>query len=308
MEPMAERPSTIHAEEGVAPKGPWRFLRRAAPGGFSAWGLHLMAAWVAFQALSSLGLALRLGSAVGPSRAADGWGEQLTARGLWEVMGRGGPAGGAFGPWAIAAAAAAALWAVWAGWKVQAAAAGVAARPGPLLLSVPGAICIGFPPLLALHAFLWGALGFLAESGIQPLAWADFVGSPLLRLCFASSLLLQWWLCRVDLGGRAPEGFGGWLRHMKESSLRLWSHPVQWGAVVFLGVSARAGLSFLVLALAWRLGGQSLAGLWCLCALQALAAAANAWAIGWALRTTALFWRNDAEVRSIVGELESGRG
>jgi hypothetical protein len=227
----------------------------------------------------------------------------MAARGLLEVMGAGGAASPP-GPWA-AAAAAALLWAVWAGWKVQAAAAGVAARPAPLLLSVPSALCVGLLPLWALHALLWGALGFAAESGIQFLGWADFIGSPLLRVCFASSLLLQWWLCRIDLAYRAPRGARGWARHAKAGFLRLWKHPVQWGAIVLLGASLRVGLSLSALLLAWRWGGQTLPRLWAGHAAQALAAAANAWAIGWTLRTVALYWKNDAEVASVVSDLES---
>jgi hypothetical protein len=307
MEPIGERPSTIHTEDGVTPKGPWRFLAAAAPGGFSAWGLHLMAAWVALQLLTSLGLALRLGSAVGGSRVADGWGEAMSAQSLWEVMAQGGPAG----PWPIVATAAATvalLWTVWAGWKVQAGAAGLAARIRPLLLSLPAALCVGLPPLLALHALLQAALGLMASSGIQFLGWAEFICSPLLRVCLASSLLVQWWLCRIDMAHRAPRGPKAWTRHAKESFLRLWGHPVQWGAIIFLGASLRLGLSLLALLLAWHLGGQTLPRLLAAQAAFALAAAANAWTICWTLRASALYWKNDAELRAVIGELEAGGG
>jgi hypothetical protein len=255
-----------------------------------------VAAWVSLQVLTAAGVALRLRSAVQGSPAADGWGEGLTAQGLWEIMERGGLGGDVLGPWTAAAGLAAILWAIWAGWKVQAKAAGVAAGPAPLLLSVPVALCIGCPPLWALHASIGGALGFAAGSGIQFLGWADFIGSPLLRMCFASSLAVQWWLCRMDMARRAPEGARGWLRHAKDGFLRLWSHPVQWGVIVFFGAAARAGLSLAALALAWRWGGEP-PWLWGAMAVQALAAAANAWAIGWALRATALYWKSDAAER-----------
>jgi hypothetical protein len=258
--------------------------------------------------LTPLSFALRLRSAVGHSQIADGWGEMLTARDLWEVLEHGGLEGPLLGPWTIGAGTFAVAWAIWAGWKVQAGAAGVAAKAAPMLLAVPTALCAGAVPLWLLHASLWSALACFASAGIQSLAWADFVGSPLLRMCFASSLLLQWWLCRADLAHGTPKDVLGWLGHVKVGFLRLWSHPVQWGAIVFFGVVLRSGLSFSVLALAWRWGGQSLPKVWTLYALQAAAAAANAWAIGWALRTTALYWRNDAEVRATIRELEKGAG
>jgi hypothetical protein len=81
---------------------------------------------------------------------------------------------------------------------------------------------------------------------------------------------------------------------------------VQWGAIVFLGASLRLGLSLLALLLAWRWGGQTLPRLLAAQAAFALAAAANAWTIGWTLRTTALYWKNDAELRAVIGELEAG--
>jgi len=310
METIPERPTTIHESTGPVPKGPKGFLPKAVHGGFSSWGLQLIAAWVAFQFFASIRVALRLAFAVGNSQIADNWGGTLTARGLWEVMGQGQVADAVpqawhlLDPWVIAVGAAAMLWAVWAGWKVQAGAAGVAAKPTPLLLSIPTALCIGWLPLWALHAALWGTLGLLASSGIQFLCWLDFMVSPLLHLCFASSLLVQWWLCRVDLAHRAPQDIREWMGHMKEGFLHLWSHPIQWGTIVFLGVSVRTGLSFSALLLAWLWGGQSLPKLWALFAVQAIVAAANAWIIGWMLRTTALYWKNDAEVLSTIRELE----
>jgi len=312
METIPERPTTIHESTGPVPRGPRGFLLKAVPGGFSSQGLQLIAAWVAFQFFTTIRVALRLSNAAGHSQIADDWGKTLTARGLWEVMGQGQVADAApqalIDPWVVAVGAAAMLWAIWAGWKVQARVAGVAAGLTPLLLSIPTALCIGWLPLWALHAALWGTLGLLASSGIQFLCWLDFIASPLLHLCFASSLLVQWWLCRADLGQRVPRDIREWTGHMKESFARLWLHPIQWGTIVFLGVSVRTGLSFSAMLLACLWGGQSLSTLWTLFAVQALAAAANAWIIGWTLRTTALYWKNDAEVRATIRELEKGGG
>jgi hypothetical protein len=248
--------------------------------------------------LLSICLALRLRSAVGDSPVADDWGREMSARGLYEVMGQGGLGGELLGPWTAALAVAAVIWTIWAGWKVQAGAAGVAAKPAPLLLSVPSALVAGLLPLWTLHALLWGALGLAAASGIQFLGWADFVFSPLLHMCFASSLLIQWWLYRLDMADGRPRGARAWLRHLKVGFLRLWSHPIQWGAIVFFGASVRTGLSFSALLLAWAWGAQSLPRLCAACAVQAAAAAANAWLIGWGLRTIALYWRNETIVDS----------
>ena len=43
---LEERPTTILAEEPLAPRGPWAFLKAAFPGGFTPWGWGLMGGWV----------------------------------------------------------------------------------------------------------------------------------------------------------------------------------------------------------------------------------------------------------------------
>ena len=306
MEQYQTRPSTIHTDDELSPRAPWKFLTKAIPGGFSAWGVQLILAWVAFYALTALSWFSHLRAKLGNSALAENWGEAISAGDIWEIMENGGLRDDFFGLWTPLFGALALLWALWAGWKIQAGAVGLRASFLPWLASLPTALAIGALPLWALHAALWGTLGFLGGLGIQPLAWMDFFGGPLLRMAFASSMMLQWWLCRLDMAKRMPKNAEDWKAHLKDSFLRLWAHPVQWGNIIFFGVVARAGLMFSALCIGWWLGAKSLPHLWTFIALQLLAAAINAWIIGWALRVAALYWKNDDAVRAAVRALKNG--
>ena len=79
--------------------------------------------------------------------------------------------------------------------------------------------------------------------------------------------------------------------------MQLWSHPIQWGLVSIGGAALRSLLPFLVLLLAWRMGGGTTFRVWLFLLLQLAVTALNAWLMGWLLRTVALFWNHDAEVR-----------
>jgi hypothetical protein len=305
MENQGDRPSTIHADEALAPKGPWKFIARAARGGFSFWGVQLILAWAAFQTLTSLSWTEHLGAKLGNSSLANNWGELLTARDLWEIMENGGLRHSPLGFWTTVIGIAAILWALWAGWKVQTEIVGVKASLASWLIAMPVALALGYLPLLALHASLWNTLAFLSGLGIQFLGWVNLFGGALLRMAFASALLLQWWLCRIDLAHQTPRNTQEWLAHLKDSALRLWTSPVQWGNIVIFGVAARVGLAYGVLFIAWEWGGQTLDLLWAFALLQAAAAAINAWIIGWTLRLTALYWKHDVEVRSEIRSLET---
>jgi len=305
MEPLEDRPSTIHTDEALAAKGPWKFLIRAMPGGFSFWGIQLILAWVSFQALTALSWTVHLSARLGNSSLANNWGEMLTARDIWEIMGNGGLQDSILGFWTVAIGIMALLWALWAGWKVQAGTVGLRATFLPWLVALPAALALGYLPLLALHTALWKPLAFLSDLGIQSAGWLNLFASPLFRMAFVSGLLLQWWLCRIDLAHRMPHGYREWLEHLKDSFLRLWAYPIQWGSMVFFGVLIRTGLVFCVLLLAWNWDGQTLPRVWAFFFLQVTVAAINAWIIGWTLRVTALYWINDMEVRSEVRALES---
>jgi hypothetical protein len=108
-------------------------------------------------------------------------------------------------------------------------------------------------------------------------------------------LNLQWWICRL---GRAAGLSRGYRAHLADSFLGLWNHPIQWGLLTVGGVALRTLLSFLVLLLAWRLGGGTTFRVWLFLLLQLLVTAMNGWLMGWLLRVTARFWRHDATVRS----------
>jgi len=158
---------------------------------------------------------------------------------------------------------------------------------------------------------LW-ALAGLGGTGIQGFGWLDWVGAGLVRLAFISALFLQWWLCRLGRAGQAP-GFrlGSWRRlagHLGLSFRRLWLHPVQWLALILGGILLRAGLTLLVLVLAWRLGGGTIPRVGAFLALQLLVVLVNAWLLGWFLRLAALFLRHDAAVRAVIARLHIQAG
>ena len=302
---MPDRPSTILDAEALAPRAPLGFLGRALRGGLSFWGLQLIAAWAAFQSLTAISWATHLGAKVGNSAIADGWGEKLTAGGLWEMMGQGGLRDSPLGVWTAAIGAAALAWALWAGWKMQAGAVGLNAGLLPWLAGIPAALLTGGLPLFALHASLWKTLPTLAGTGIQALGWADLVGGPLLRMSFWSALMLQWWLCRLALAYEMPKGARQWLSHFRDSFLCVWAHPVHWGAIVFFGVAARSGLSFSVLCLGWNWGGGEPRLVWAFALLQTAAASCGAWLIGLVMRMAALYWKSRKDGRAELQRLES---
>ena len=309
MTPSAPPSPLAAAETDVAPRGPWSFLQAAVPGGFSRWGLQLMAGWLAFSLLTNVLWALHLRSLTGWSSLANYWGEMLTARDLWELMGNGGLSAHWTGPWLPLAAGLAMVWFLWSGWRLQAAAAGCPARLGPWLWGLVDTLVIGAGPLAALAgALLWLFHG-LGATGIQGLGWLDWVGGGLVRLAFPSALFLQWWLCRL---GRAvaPAGFrlGSWgrlARHLGLSFRRFWMHPMQWLTLILGGVVLRSGLTLLVLMLAWRLGGGTIAKVVGFLALQLAVVLVNAWLIGWFLRLVALFLGHDARLRAQLDRLQS---
>jgi hypothetical protein len=210
------------------------------------------------------------------------------------------------------AAGLAMIWVLWSGWRLQAAAIGCPARLGAWLWGLADALVIGAVPLAALAGLVLWALAGLGGTGIQGLGWLDWVGAGLVRLAFGSALFLQWWLCRLGRAGAAG-GYrmGSWHRlagHLGLSFRRLWLHPVQWLALILGGVLVRAGLTLMVLALAWRLGGGTIPRVCLFLALQLLAVLANAWLLGWFLRLAALFLRHDEAVREMIARLQAQAG
>ena len=273
------------------------------PGGFSRWGLQLLAGWLAFSLGTHVLWALHLQALTGWSSLPSYWGELLTARDLWELLENGGLKAHWTGPWVPLAAGLAMLWFLWSGWRLQASAAGLPARLGPWLWGLLDTLLIGAAPLAALAGLLLLGLGWMGGTGIQGLGWLDWAGGGLVRLAFLSALFLQWWLCRLGRAGAGPDFRLG--AHLWLCFRRFWTHPLQWLSLVVGGVLVRTGLSLMVLALAWRLGGGSIPRVCAFLALQLVVVLANAWLIGWFLRLTALFLRNDAELRAGLERLRA---
>jgi len=305
MEPERQPPPDIAAdEEALGLMGPWAFLRKAVPGGFSGPGIQLLLAWLGFQILSSTLWAQHLRGLAGWSSLPTFWGEQLSARDVWELVVNGKLGEHPFGFWTSLISMAFLAWALWAGWKVQAKALGTRAAFGPWALGFMDALLIGFLPILVVEWGLVWCLGKMGDTGIQGLGWVNLVGGTLVRLAAVSAFLLQWWLCRGNrAAGSGGFRMGSWAalgRHYGHSFLRFWLNGLQWGLLLAGGVVVRFGLHFLVLVLAWRWGGATPGKVWAFLALQAVATLVSAWGMGWMLRVVALFWRHDSAVREEI--------
>jgi hypothetical protein len=306
---LPERPSTIHTEDPLKPRGPWSFMREAVGGGLSKWSWHLMAAWAAFQLLTGFVWAQHLrgfaGFAGSPGGSAlpNNWGEHLTAKDIWELMENGGMKHEPFGSMVPILALLCLGWVFWSGWRMQADLLGFRARLKHWSLGLLDTVLIGLLPVGIVFGLARWVLSTLRATGIQGLGWLAFIGIPILTMAFLSALNLQWWLCRVDRGA----GSSGLLRHWGRSFLRLWMHPVQWTGLVLGGVALRAGSTFLAIWIGWHLGGGSTSRVQLFLLLGILSAVLNAWLLGWFLRLTALFWRQDEKVRNVRQELELAR-
>ena len=291
---IMDRPTTIHTEEALTPRAPWSCLASTAPGGFTRWGWGLMAGWMLVLLGPSLGWAGLLRRTAGWSALPNHWGECLSARDVWELWENGGlklrlvnsPTVHLFGLGLILV--------LWCGWRMQAEQAGLKARLGPWLLGALDTLLIGFLPLGAVAWLADLVLAWSGGSGLDALGWAGFLGRPLVWMALVSALNFQWWLCRL---GRASGRTGGYRTHLESCFMGLWSHPIQWGALALGGAALRALLPFLVLLLAWRMGGGTTFRVWLFLLLQLLVTAVNGWLMGWLLRATACFWHQDAVVR-----------
>jgi hypothetical protein len=286
------------------PLGPWRFWKEALPGGFTSHGLQLILAWVAFDALSGTAWALHLKGLAKWSALPNYWGEMLTARDVWELLRNGGLKEDPLGAWAPMVGFLAMVWVFWAGWRVQTKVVDLPARMGPWICGLAETMIIGIPVVILGYGVSWVLEG-IAGTGIQGLGWLNLVGGTLFKLSCVATVMVQWWLCRIDRAGLkqknwylgSPERL---LRHLSHSFQRLWSHPMHWAAFILGGVLIRVGLHFLVFLFAWKIGGGSSFRVWIFLILQVGVAALNAWILGWCLRLTALFWREDARVRREV--------
>ncbi|HEY3271326.1 MAG TPA: hypothetical protein VGJ89_08955, partial [Geothrix sp.] len=178
---------------------------------------------------------------------------------------------------------------------------GQKARLGSWLLGALDTVLIGFLPV-GLVAWLGDVmLAWLGRLGIDGLGWMAFFGRPLFWMAAVAALNLQWWFCRLE---RAAGPARGYRAHLADCFLRLWMHPVQWGLVSLGGAALRALLPFLVLLLAWRMGGGTTFRVGLFLGLQLLVTLFNGWLMGWLLRATALFWAHDAAVRDARADVK----
>ena len=292
------------ARDAPAPRGPWAFARAACTGGFSTWGLQLLAGWLAFSLATQVLWARHLGSLTGWSSLPSYWGETLTARDLWELLENAGLKHHWTGPWVVLGGGAALAWFLWAGWRLQAAAAGVPARLEAWVWGFLDALALGAGPLGLLAWLALLGLGALGATGLPGLGWVHWIGASLVRLAFFSALFLHWWLFRLArAGGPGGLGLGSWRRlggHWALGFRRFWARPWQWLGLVLGGVAARAGLTLVGLMLAWRVGGATPAKVLICLGFQVVAVLANAWLLGWFLRLAALFVAHDDGVRADI--------
>ncbi len=294
------------APETFAPRSPFAFLMTGLPGGFSGAGIQFLLGWLAFQVLTSLAWAVHLRALAGSSSMPTYWGEFLTSRDIWEMLQHGGLRNHPLGAWVTLAGVVSMFWLLWFGWRMQAASAGV--RPGliPWLRGFAEALLLmALPFWLVRTAGLW-VLGGLASTGIQGLGWLNLVGGVLLHIVLGSAFMVQWWLCRLDLvrPASAPNAIEGFRRHLVNSFLRLWIHPVQWGGLLVFGALFRAGLFLLSLWLAWRWGGGSAFRVAMVGVMLGAATLLNAWIVGWTMRLTSHYWRHDRRVRDEIQALK----
>ena len=290
-------PSTIHTQDDLVPRGPWSFLRAGVPGGFDRWGWGLLAGWALMVAGPSFSWAMLLRRTAGWSALPGHWGEGITARDIWEIWENGGLKHGPVNSPAVHTLGLGLVIVLWCGWRMQAGTVGLPGRLGPWLLGALDTLLVGLIPLVLVAWTALRALGWLGDTGIQGLGWAAFVGRPLVLMATVSALGLQWWFLRLGRAARSEGRRRSYGRHLGWSFRALWDHPVQWTALVLGGTALRALLAFLVLLLAWRLGGTSVGRVWIFFLLQVAATAANAWLLGWFLRTSAIFWQHDLAVR-----------
>lgn len=299
-------PSGLSHDGDLAPRRPFTWLRESAPGGFTADGWQLLAAWTTFTAATSAAWATHLKDLAGSSALPSHWGEHLSARQVWELWENGGLREDPIGPLAPIVAVLALVWALWAGWRMQARTVGLAPRFRPWALGFLDALLLGALPLLSMAWMATGLLGWLADSGLQGLGWMDLVLGNVLKLAAVSAWMLQWWFCRLGRAHGVWQGLDGYLQHLQDSFLRLWIHPVQWTLLLVGGAALRTGMGVGVLLLGWRWGGGATFRVWGFLLLQVGATLASAWLIGWLLRLSALFWRQDCRVRQAVADLKRG--
>ena len=295
------RPTSIHTPDPLAPRPPWSFLQAALPGGFTRWGWGLMLGWGLILLGPVLGWSGRLREAVGWSALPSHWGEGITARDLWELWGNGGLRHNPMNSPTVHLLGLGLVLVLWCGWRMQADAVGMKARLGPWLLGALDTLLVGVLPVGLVAWAMDGSLAWAGSSGLESLGWIALFGRPLLWMATVAILNVQWWICRL---GRLRGLARGYRNHLVEGFLQLWEHPVQWSLLDLGGVVIRSLLPFLVLLLAWRMGGGTVVRVALFLGLQLIVTLLNGWLLGWLLRATALFSEHDATVRQVRASLK----
>jgi len=289
------------SDESLAPRGPWSFVWETSGGGFTRNGLFFILSWVAFQwGVPSL-WAVHLRRLAGNSALPHYWGERLNARDIQEMLQNGGLQQAWTGFWMPVFGILAFILILWYGWRLQAEEVHLEARWQPWMLGGVDTALIGLVPLGGLTWLILEALALLGATGIPGLGWLALVGQGLAPLCLGSTLMLQWWICRVARASRPGTPLG---QHLLGAFSCLWSSPLQWASLILGGVVVRMGLQGSVLLLAWRWGGGSTLRVWTFLLLQGVAAAVNAWLIAWFLRLVARHGHRDARIRQAVADLK----
>ncbi|HJW72025.1 MAG TPA: hypothetical protein VJ486_04150 [Geothrix sp.] len=297
------RPTTIHTNDPEAPRPPWAFLRGALPGGFTRWGWGLMLGWGLVLLGPVMGWAGHLRRLAGWSALPSHWGEGISARDVWELYKNGGLEGHLVNSPTVHLLGMGLIIVLWCGWRMQAETAGMKARLSPWLLGALDTLLIGLLPILLVTWGLDRILAWAGDTGLPSLGWIAMLGRPLLWMATLSTLNVQWWLCRLGRLRGFQRGYG---RHLAECFLQVWGHPVQWGLLAAGGALLRSTLPFLVILLAWRLGGITVFRVFLFILLQWVVVLANGWLMGWLLRATALFSNHDAvacQARASLKEL-----
>ncbi len=299
-----ERPMSIHSDEQLVPKGPWSFLRAALPGGFGSSGWGLMGGWALLALLPAFfwarGMVSNTAYAGGYSGLPAHWGEQLGAKDVVELF-KNGEVHAPIGFMATSFLLLGLALVLACGWSMQARSAGLRGGFGGWILGLLDTLILGLVPLGLVYGLAALGLSLLTGHGFALLSWTAFVLRPLALAAFLSAFNIQWWLLRLGREGASQE-FG---THLGHAFLRLWSHPLQWAVLIVGGAALRLALQALVLWTAWRLGGSSAGRVWAFAGLELLAASLNAWLLGWMLRTTALYWRHDLELRRAIQALKA---
>src|SRR5690348_4179693 len=176
MNELPQPPASIHDEPGLGPRGPWSFLKEAAPGGFSASGQWLLAGWLLLALAPACFWATYL---MGHARVGGGWsalpahwGEQLNAKDMIELFDR-GEVHGLLGGTTSTALIAGLFLILWASWKHQAEAAGLRQKLGAWLGGLFDTLIAGIP-VAVLYLAVSAALCYAGDSGVPPLGWLAF--------------------------------------------------------------------------------------------------------------------------------------